>query len=115
MFINFLIKIKNILLEWIFYKLYTNLIQIDKKFYIIWYFHNFKWYAIKIPRKRGPVKKWQIFNNGINITQDITPYMGPNNDFYEMKISPLNLNYNNLEFRHNDTIKIFVNDENIEL
>jgi len=112
---DFLIKIKKIILKWFFYKLFCNLIQIDKKFYIIWYFHNFKWYAIKIPRKRGPIIKWHIYYNGNNITDEISPYMGPNNDFYDMKVSPLSLNYNRLEFVSNDSIKIFLNDEIIEL
>jgi hypothetical protein len=113
---NVLMKIKKILIDWILYKFYKNFIEIDKKFYTIWYFYNFKWYAIKIPKHRGPITKWEIFDiTEKNITNEIIPYMGPNNDFYGMKITPNNLNYSNLIFKHGDTIKIFKENDNITL
>jgi hypothetical protein len=76
-----------------------SLVQVSKKLYTLTYFHNNNSYTIMLPILRGPSKIFKIENEIYeDVTDKIKPYLGPNEDCHNMKITPKQLNYYQLTF-----------------
>ena len=122
---NSKIMIKIISLQMIFKSLYLSFIQymnnsiikIDKNSYELSYIVHGKLYKMIIKPIRGPVPILCVTNeNNIDITEQILPYLGPNNDWHGKKYYPdffkhKTLNIELLDgtkktFNHSDTITI---------
>ena len=122
---NSKIMIKIISLQMIFKSLYLSFIQymnnsiikIDKNSYELSYIVNGKLYKMIIKPIRGPIPILCVKNeNNIDITEQILPYLGPNNDWHGKKYYPdffkhkiLNielLDGSKKTFNHSDTITI---------
>jgi hypothetical protein len=94
---NSKIMIKIISLQMIFKSLYLSFIQymnnsiikIDKNSYELSYIIHGKLYKMIIKPIRGPVPILCVTNeNNIDITEQILPYLGPNNDWHGKKYYP---------------------------
>ena len=122
---NSKIMIKIISLQMIFKSLYLSFIQymnnsiikIDKNSYELSYIVHGKLYKMIIKPIRGPIPILCVTNeNNIDITEQILPYLGPNNDWHGKKYYPdffkhKTLNIELLDgskktFNHSDTITI---------
>ena len=70
--------------------------------YINWYIYE-NFYKIPIIFNfHNDIEIESITTNDIDITSEVLPYMGPNYNFYNMNISPKDLQYSNLKFIIND-------------
>lgn len=105
--------------------LYSKLLQylnnsvkkMDKNKYEVYYIINGKNYKMVVSPSRGPIQIAQVINeHGIEVTDHILPYMGPNNDWHNTKYNPNFFNYKSLIFElNNGDKKIFNNSETIIL
>ena len=89
--------------------------KIDKNKYELKYVINGKLYKKIIKPDRGPIPVISVINeNGCDVTEEILPYMGPNNNFHNEKFSPKFFGYNKLIFEMlNGSIFIFHSSEDI--
>jgi hypothetical protein len=100
--------LKSLYLSFIQY-MNNSLIKIDKNSYQLSYIVNGKLYKMVIKPTRGPVPILCVINeNNLDITDEIIPYLGPNNDWHGKKYCPNFFNYNtlNIELLNGDK-KIF--------
>ena len=97
-----LISIKMILQSFYleFHQIINNtVIKIDKNKYILTYILNGKEYKMIISPSRGPSPVFNIVNDkNANVTDEIIPYLGPNNDWNNYKFSPDFFRYKTLTF-----------------
>jgi hypothetical protein len=70
-----------------------------------------------IKPNRGPIPILSVINEyDSNITDEILPYLGPYNNWLNIKYTPNSFNYKLLKFElSSGEIKIFKNLENIDL
>jgi hypothetical protein len=95
----------------------NSVIKLDKNTYEVSYIVNEKLYKMIVSHSKGPPIILCILNeNEDNITDEITPYFGPNNDWHKRKFTPKFFKNNTLKFElSSGEIKIFKNLEIIEL
>ena len=95
----------------------NSVVKIDKNTYEVSYIINDKLYKMIIKPKRGPIPILSVINeNNNNITDEILPYLGPYNNWLNIKYTPNSFNYNLLKFElSSGEIKIFKDSENLEL
>jgi hypothetical protein len=120
---NSSIMIKIISLQMIFKSLYlsfiqymnNSLIKIDKNSYELSYIVHGKLYKMIIKPIRGPVPILCVTNeNNVDITDEILPYLGPNNDWHGKKYYPDFFKYKTLNIELlNGTKKTFNDNETI--
>ena len=87
----------------------------QKNIYTVDYYYNNQLYKILIRIKKGPRKIIKVEDeNHTDITNIITPYLGPNENTHDVLICPKQLGYNLLYFytRNNNILK-FENMDNI--
>ncbi len=99
---------KNIILQKIF-----GTKRINKKMHYISFMHNMKWYKYPLLVKHGP-KPYvtSILNeNNKNVTDKIYPFLGPNLDFYGIKITPKHFEYKILKFIINEKTHIYFEED----
>jgi hypothetical protein len=95
----------------------TSVVKITKGRYIISYVVNGKMYKMVVKPLRGPSPILQIINDNMeDVTEDIIPYLGPDNDFHKINYNPVFFNYdyltfemsngNQINFSKNDVLKI---------
>jgi hypothetical protein len=90
--------------------------QIDKYTYIVSYSHKGQQYNMFIPIHRGPRQVVRIFNHEqIDVTNEIKPYLGPNEDFHGALVTPAFLDHIELHFHTRNTIHSFLSHETITL
>jgi hypothetical protein len=97
------------------YKHIYGLTRVSKNVYYISYFHNMKWYNLPLKMKRGPKKlinkATESFTNS-DITNFISSFAGPANDFYGLKITPNDIGLSDIEITVDGVDYLFkVNDE----
>jgi hypothetical protein len=79
-------------------------------------------YKVLIKKEKKQKKqRVNIYNNEIDITEQIKPFMGPNYDFHNSNITCKDLGYDNLlfvidgtkeiEFNSNDILNLIINKE----
>lgn len=88
----------------------------SKNIYELHYKYNNKLYKICIPIKKGPTNISDILDeNGNDISEKISPYLGPNEDLHFCNISPKYLGYSKI-YIHTifDKIYVFENNDKIE-
>lgn len=95
----------------------NSVVKIDKNTYEVSYIINDKLYKMIIKPKRGPIPILSVINEyDSNITDEILPYLGPYNNWLNIKYTPNSFNYNLLKFElSSGEIKIFKNLENIDV
>lgn len=95
----------------------NSLTKIDKNRYELKYVINGKLYKKIIKPNRGPIPVISVINeNGYDVTEEILPYMGPNNDFHNEKFTPKFFGYDKLTFEMlNGNILNFDSSDNISL
>lgn len=93
----------------------NSLIKIDKNKYELKYVINGKLYKKIIKPNRGPIPVISVTNeNNCDVTEQILPYMGPNNDFHNEKFTPKFFGHNTLVFEMlNGNVLTFNSMENI--
>lgn len=66
----------------------------------MWYYSGNTWYRALIPHRKKirPKTIYKITERGHDLTKDIVPYMGPNEDWYNQLVTPSLLGYNSLTF-----------------
>jgi len=86
-----------------------SLIKIDKNNYELTYVINGKLYRILVKIKRGPNPILQIISESSeDVTDIISPYIGPQYNWHGNKLTPANLGYKTLIFELSDsTEKIY--------
>lgn len=91
-------------------------IEIHHKHYILNYQHGFDKYKVLFPRRRGPCKFEKILDeNGVDVTSEITPFMGPSHNFHGIPTTPCMLGHSELTFILNDgDYIVYRYDENIK-
>lgn len=89
------------------------LVETHHKYYIIYYPYGLRWYAIKVPRKRGPTQVNYIHSNLNDVTERVSSFMGPGENFHGNKFTPIQLGYNELTFVLEDSEKTFISNEEI--
>ena len=89
--------------------------KIDKNKYELKYIINGKLYKKIIIPERGPIPVISVINeNGLDVTEEILPYMGPNNNFHNEKFCPTFFGHKKLMFEmSNGDIKFFDESEKI--
>jgi len=95
----------------------NSLTKIDKNKYELKYVINGKLYKKIIKPNRGPIPVISVANEiGYDVTEEILPYMGPNNDFHNEKFTPKFFGYDKLVFEMlNGNIFSFNSTDNISL
>ena len=95
----------------------NSVIKLDKNTHEVSYIINGKLYKMVVSHPKGPAIILSILNeNEDNVTDEIIPYFGPNNDWHKRKFTPKFFKNNILKFElASGEIKIFKNLENIEL
>ena len=122
---NSVIIIKLVSISMIFKSYYLSFIQyinnsvkkLDKNTYEVSYVINGKLYKMVVRPSRGPAPILSVKNeHEINIIDDILPYLGPNNDWFNKKYNPRFFNHDVLKFElSSGEIKIFKETEYITL
>jgi len=85
----------------------NTIVKIDKNKYLITYIINGRTYKMIITPCRGPINILNIINDeNKNITDEILPYLGHNNDWNNYKFNPKFFGYKSLTFE-------LINGENI--
>ncbi len=76
--------------------------KLDKNILIVPYYYNGKWYYGLIQHKKNieQIVKITTINNDelLNVTNEVLKYIGPEENFYNISITPYTLGYNNLTF-----------------
>ena len=93
----------------------NSVVKIDKNKYELTYIINGKLYKKIIMPERGPIPVISIINeNGCDVTDQILPYMGPNNNFHNENFFPTFFGHKKLIFEmSNGDTKIFDENEKI--
>lgn len=73
--------------------------------YVFNYYLGGKWYKALVNHQEKVAKGYKITTseiNGdvINVTEGVRPYMGPADDFYQCRVTPIMLGFNNLTFEY---------------
>jgi len=77
---------------------------------------NDKKYRFITGLKRGPLSIVMVKSEGTEVTEKILPYLGPNEDFHNIRYTPEYLGYSSLDFYTiSGEILKFNNDEEIKL
>ena len=80
--------LKKFYLEFLQY-MNNSVVKINKNTYEVSYIINNKLYKMIVRPERGPKSVTNIFDeNDDDITHEIEPYLGPNNDFHGHKFTP---------------------------
>lgn len=84
-----------------------------------YWFHGKK-YTVFIPIRKSPKREYRVFGMGgadgiQDITRDITPFLGPENNFHGTKFSPYDFGQERMDFVYMDEAKTFLRDEVIVL
>jgi hypothetical protein len=86
--------------------LYTSIVKIDNNTYILSYVIEGKLYKMKILYKRGPRRVLQISDDNMNnLTDEIIPFMGTQNDWNKIEYTPASFNCNSLTFQLSDSME----------
>ena len=86
--------------------LFNNVKKIKFNTYVVTYTINGKLYKFIAKPTRGPSRVVQISNEmQIDVTDEILPYMGPNYDWYGIKLYPTFFNYNTLVFEFSNGLE----------
>jgi hypothetical protein len=98
-------------------KINNKVLKIDKKTYELTYHLEDKTYKMLFKVKRGPVPISKIFDeNQLDVTEEILPYLGPNYDWHNFKITPSFFGKKSLTFiKQNEDQVIFKNKEFMDL
>jgi hypothetical protein len=84
--------------------------------FCITYYKNFREYKVLIKKgEKRKIMRINIYNNEIDITEQIKPFMGPNYDFHNLSITCKDLGYDNLLFVINDREIEFNKDDVLNL
>ena len=85
-----------------------------KNMYELQYVYNDKPFIILLPIKRGPKHIVSVFDDSMrDITPTVKPYLGPNEDFHSVQITPRHLNHKQLHFLLQDETMITFNENEI--
>ena len=77
--------------------------QIHKHVYDIQYQIHLKQYKIRVHHKKGPSVYEHFYDqDGNNITYDILPYLGPNQDFHGISYTPNDFGFLNMTIEYQD-------------
>jgi hypothetical protein len=82
--------------------------------YEVSFYHNGMWYKIPIKINRGPNSSshHKFYSREEDITYKLIPYIGPNNDFYQLKLRPIDFNISgDVIVRNFDQDRIIKRDE----
>ena len=95
----------------------NSLVKVDKNKYELKYVINGKLYKKIIKPDRGPIPVVSVTNeNDDDVTEEILPYMGPNNNFHNEKFTPKFFGHNKLIFEMlSGNVFIFNSLENISI
>jgi hypothetical protein len=86
--------------------LFNNVKKIKFNTYVVTYTINGKLYKFIAKPTRGPSRVVQISNEmQIDVTDEILPYMGPNYDWYGIKLYPTFFNYTTLVFEFSNGLE----------
>ena len=75
-------------------------IRLTKDLYCIDYFHEGKKYRLVFPIKSYNDINVVKVNSPVNESSNITKYLGPNNDFHGVKITPNDIGYKNISITY---------------
>ena len=90
------------------------LTKLTKSRYQLEYMYNDRIYKIIIPMKRGPKHIVSIYDEMMeDITNEIRPYLGPNENFHSVEITPRQLNHKQLHFLLRDEHMLTFNENEI--
>tara|TARA_Y100000389_G_C17412106_1_gene491544 strand:+ start:234 stop:734 length:501 start_codon:yes stop_codon:yes gene_type:complete len=94
-----------------------NAVKIDKKTYELTYCLDDKTYKMLFKVKRGPNPILKILDeNDLDVTSELLPYIGPNYDWHNFKISPKFFNKKTIKFiKQNEEILVFQDKDNMDL
>ena len=108
-----------ILYMMLYQKLQKNVVVVKKEEYDILYVLHEQLYKIRVHAKRGPYHKriLQVINeNDEDVTVDVQPYLGPQEDFHGLLYEPAIIGYKQLTFNMDDgTTKSFESGQVIKL
>jgi hypothetical protein len=106
--------LKSLYLSFIQY-MNNSIVKIDKNNYELSYIVNGKLYKILIKPNRGPIPILCVRNeNNNDVTNEILPYLGPNNDWHGKEYYPELFKYKTISIELLDgTKKIFNNKDTI--
>lgn len=106
--------LKKFYLEFLQY-INNSVVKINKNTYEVSYIINNKLYKMIVKPERGPKSITNILDeNEDDITHEIEPYLGPNNDFHGHKFTPkFFCKKNIIIYKHGDEKIIFEDDEMI--
>jgi hypothetical protein len=77
----------------------SSLTRLNKYLYQLSYVHQGIDYHVLIPLKKGPRKIVRITDGDQeDVTDQVKPYLGPNEDFHGIEITPGHLEYDTLTF-----------------
>lgn len=93
----------------------SSLTKLTKSRYQLEYVYNDTMYRIIIPIKRGPKHIVSVYDENMqDITNQIRPYLGPNEDFHSVETTPRQLNHKQLHFLlRNENMVTFNENETI--
>lgn len=91
--------------------------KLGKNKYEIKYIIGNRMYKFHIKKSRGPSSILQIIDENYNdVTKLVKPYLGPNNNFHNIKYTPESLNFDELVFQMTTGDELtFKNSQIIEL
>jgi hypothetical protein len=83
--------------------------QISKHTYIVHYNVNRKMYKMIARPHRLPCKLVNIYSDNLDVSNDILPYLGCENNFNNQKYTPSDFGYEQLTFNYIDGVKMQFN------
>jgi hypothetical protein len=90
----------------------TSVKKLDRNIYEMRYVVNGRLYKMVVIPKRGPTPVLQISNDeDIDVTSQILPYMGPQYDWHNNKLTPKFFNYKTLTFQLSDGTEYTVKED----
>lgn len=98
----------------------------DKNTYILSYYHNFNKYLIPIKVHRGYSKiseykfyacesDYNMNSDNVDITEEMSKFLGPNYDFHGLKLTPCDLGYKNIRIDKDRESVVFTEFDSITL
>lgn len=92
--------VKEYLTQYVFH----NSKMVHRHLYDIEYTIHFKKYRLRIPCGRGPSKYFKFIdtNSDKDITEEIAPYVGPNDDFHHFTYMPHDFGYTSITVMYTD-------------
>lgn len=95
-------------------KFRKNVRKLDQNKYEISYVIAGRLYKLIVCPKRGPLPMISVKNeNGIDVTDNILQYLGPNYDWHKILITPEQLGYKSLTFEYPNETSIFFPEKTI--